>query len=93
MVIGLLHIHLHIHDSHSLKEKRMVVKSLKDRLRRQFNISITETENHDKWQLVNLGAVTISTDTKYANQVLSGVVKFIEDVKEVEILRYEMEML
>lgn len=71
----------------------MVTKSLKDRLRRQFNITITETDNHDKWQLVNLGIATISTDTKYANQVLSGVVKFIEGLKEVEITKYEIEML
>lgn len=93
MVIGLLHIHLHIHDSHSLKEKRMVIKSLKDKLRRQFNISVTETDNHDKWQLANIGVATISTDTKHANQILSGVVKFIEDLKEAEMLKYEMEML
>lgn len=93
MIIGLLKIDLHIHDSHSLKEKRMVTKSLKDRLRRQFNITITETDNHEKWQLADLGIATISTDTRHANQVLSGVVKFIEDFKEAEIIRYEIEML
>lgn len=93
MIIGLLKIDLHIHDSSSLKEKRMVTKSLKDKLRRQFNIAITETDNRDKWQVVNLGIATISTDTRYANQVLSGVVKFIEDLKEVEIIKYEIEMI
>lgn len=71
----------------------MVIKSLKDKLRRQFNISVTETDNHDKWQLANIGVATISTDTKHANQILSGVVKFIEDLKEAEMLKYEMEML
>lgn len=93
MTIGVLKINLHIYDSSSLKEKRMVTKSLKDRLRRQFNITITETDNHDKWQIANLGIATIATSTKHANQVLSGVVKFIEDLREVEIIKYEIEML
>ncbi len=93
MTIGLLELNLHIHDSHSLKEKRMVTKSLKDRLRRKFNIAITETDNHDKWQIANFGIATISTDTKHANQVLSGIVRFIEDSKEVELIKYEIQML
>lgn len=93
MIIGLLKIDLHIQNSGSLKEKRMVTKSLKDRLRRQFNITVTETDNHDKWQAASLGIATISTDTKYANQVLSQVVNFIENAKEAEIIKYEIEML
>lgn len=93
MIIGLLKIDLHIHDSSSLKEKRMVTNSLKDKLRRQFNIAITETDNHDKWQALNLGIVTISTETKHANQVLSQVVEFIEDLKEAYVVKYEIEML
>lgn len=92
MTIGLLKIDLHIPDSGSLKEKRMVTKSLKDRLRRKFNITITESDNHDKWQRVTLGIATINTSARYANQILSGVVKFIEGTKEAEILKYEIEM-
>lgn len=93
MIIGLLKIDLHIHDSGSLKEKRMVTKSLKDKLRRQFNIAVTETDNYDKWQAVSLGITTISTETRHANQVLSRVVQFIENLKEAEIVKYEIEML
>lgn len=93
MTIGLLKIELHIPDSSSLKEKRMVIKSLKDKLRRQFNIAITETDNHDKWQMANLGIATISTETRHANQILSGVVKFIEELKEVQVIKYNIEMI
>lgn len=93
MTIGLLQIELNIHNSHSLKEKRMVLKSLKDRLRRQFNISIAETDAQDKWQYASLGIVTISTDSRHANQVLSRTVEFIEAIRGMDIIKYRVEML
>lgn len=93
MTIGLLQVELSIHNSHSLKEKRMVLKSLKDRIRKQFNISITETDHQDKWQYATLGIVTISTDIRHTNQVLSQVVEFIETNREVDIIKYNIEML
>lgn len=71
----------------------MVLKSLKDRLRKQFNISIAEVDNHDKWQYATLGIVSISTDNRHTNQVLSRVVDFIEPLREVDIIKYKVEML
>lgn len=71
----------------------MVLKSLKERLRRQFNISITETDAQDKWQYTSLGIVTISTDNRHANQMLSNVVEFIETLRGLDIIKYNIEML
>jgi len=93
MTIGFLRLELYIHNSFSLKDKRRVLKSIKDRLRKYFNVSISEISENDKWQLANLGVVTISTDTRHANQTLSKVVDFIEENKEIEISKYNIEML
>ena len=72
-VIGVLTLDIHVEHSHSLKEKRHVVKSLKDRLRERFNISIAEIDGLDSWQHAVIAAVTVSTDRVRAEQVLSAV--------------------
>jgi len=71
--IGVLTLHIHVEDSHSLKEKRHVVKSLKDRLRAHFNVSVAEIDGVDSWQHSVVAAVTVSSDRVYATQILSAV--------------------
>lgn len=71
--IGVLTLHIHVEDSHSLKEKRHVVKSLKDRLRARFNVSVAEIDGLDSWQHSVVAAVTVSNDRVYATQILSAI--------------------
>ncbi len=71
--IGVLTLEIHIEYSHSLKEKRHVVKSLKDRLRERFNVSVAEIDGLDSWQKSVIAAVIVSNDRVYAEQVLSAV--------------------
>lgn len=71
--IGVLTLHIHVEHSHSLKEKRHVVKSLKDRLRERFNISVAEIDGLDSWQNSVVAAVTVSGDRSRAEQVLQAV--------------------
>jgi uncharacterized protein YlxP (DUF503 family) len=78
MVIGALEVNLLIGGAQSLKDKRMVLRSLKDRIRRTFNVSVAEVEDNDKWQSGVLGIVTVSNDKAHANEVLSKVVNFVE---------------
>lgn len=59
--------------SHSLKDKRHIVKSLKDRLRHRFNVSVAEIDHQDLWQRATVAAVTISGDRTYAAQTLEAV--------------------
>jgi len=66
---------IHLAGAHSLKEKRHVLKSLKDRLRREHNISIAEIEYQDVWQRALLAAVTVSPSREHAAQVLDAVEK------------------
>jgi len=71
--IGVLTLELRLEDSHSLKEKRHVVLSLKDRLRHKFNVSVAEIANQDLWQRATVAAVTVSSDRVNAEKVLLGV--------------------
>ncbi len=72
-VVGVLTLEIHVEYSHSLKEKRQVLKSLKDRLRQRFNISIAEIDHLDSWQASLIAAVTVSNDRVHAEQVLQAV--------------------
>jgi hypothetical protein len=71
--IGVLTLDIHVEQSHSLKEKRHVVKSLKDRLRERFNVSVAEIDFLDSWQSSVVAAVTVSRDRVRAEQVLQAV--------------------
>ncbi|HZS53518.1 MAG TPA: DUF503 domain-containing protein [Bryobacteraceae bacterium] len=71
-VIGVLTLDIHVEGSHSLKEKRHVVKSLKDRLRERFNVSVAEIDFLDSWQNSIIAAVTVSNDRVRAEQVLQA---------------------
>ncbi|MCD5397436.1 DUF503 domain-containing protein [candidate division NPL-UPA2 bacterium] len=93
MVIGILNIDLSIPGSNSLKGKRHVLKSLKDKIRGKFNVSLAEVGNKDLWQRANLGIAVISDDRRQANKVLSKVIELIELASDIELLNYEMELL
>ena len=71
--IGVLTLELRLENSHSLKDKRHVVKSLKDRLRHKFNVAVAEIEYQDLWQRAAVAAVTVASDHTRAEQVLQSV--------------------
>ena len=62
MPIGLLTLEIHIPEAHSLKDKRQVLRSLKDRLRGKFNVAVAELEDQDTWQRSLVGIVSLSND-------------------------------
>ncbi len=78
MVIGVLEIVLYLPESHSLKEKRAVVKSLKDKVRQRFNVSIAEVDDQDLWQRARLGVCSVGNDRRQVNGRLDQVVGFLE---------------
>ena len=93
MNVGILQVALLVRSAHSLKEKRSVVKSLKERLRQAFNISIAEVGSQDAWQSADLGVAMVGTDVKFVNQVLSQVMNHIEAERDVEVVDSQMEIL
>jgi uncharacterized protein len=72
-VIGVLMLELRLGNSHSLKDKRQVVKGLKERLRNKFNVAVAEIDYQDLWQRAAVAAVTVSADHSHAERVLHSV--------------------
>ena len=73
MPVGLLTLELHIPDAQSLKDKRQVIRSLKDKLRRQFNVAVAELDHHDLWQRSVVGVVTLSNEERHVQESLQQV--------------------
>ena len=71
--IGVLTLEIVLQNSHSLKDKRHVVKSLKDRLRSKFNVAVAEIDYQDLWQRSVVAAVTVSADRVFAEKLLQSV--------------------
>jgi uncharacterized protein YlxP (DUF503 family) len=79
-VIGVLTLDIVVEAAHSLKEKRHVVKSLKDRLRERFNVAVAEIDGLDSWQHAVVAAVTVSNDKVFAEKVLHQVEAHAENI-------------
>jgi uncharacterized protein YlxP (DUF503 family) len=73
MAISFLTIELRIEAAHSLKDKRQVVRSLKDRLRANFNVAVAELDPNDLWQRATVGVVSISDSRDYLSGLMSSV--------------------
>lgn len=71
--IGVLTLEMRLENSHSLKDKRHVVQSLKERLRHKFNVAVAEIDHQDLWQRAAVAAVTVSSDHDHAALVLQAV--------------------
>ena len=93
MIVGLCTIELFIPDSQSLKDKRQVVLSVKDRLREKFNVSIAEVDGQDLWQRAVLGLACVANDGRHVNQVLDQALNLIRGNPAVEIVQSRVEML
>lgn len=93
MKVGICTLELFISDSNSLKAKRQVLKSLKDRIRRSFNVSIAEVDGNDLWQKAVLGFSCVGNEKGFVNAVMDKVIDFIERTPTVEIIDYKIEIL
>jgi uncharacterized protein YlxP (DUF503 family) len=93
MIIGLCTVELYIPDAHSLKAKRQVLLSLKDRLRDKFNVSVAEVDEQDLWQKAVLGIACVANEGKHVNQVLDQAVNLIRSVPLVELVQFRIELL
>jgi uncharacterized protein YlxP (DUF503 family) len=93
MTIGVLKISIFIQDSNSLKDKRMILHSLKAKLRNSFNIAITQIGDEDKWQKSVLVAVGVEKDKRKMNSILSRIINFIESFNQINLIDYEIELI
>ncbi len=93
MIVGLCTVELFISDSQSLKDKRQVLHSVKDRLRGKFNLSVAEVDGQDLWQKAVLGMACVANEGSHVNQVLEQALNVIKSMPSVEIVRTHMELL
>ncbi len=93
MLIGILEMELYIFESYSLKDKRRVLKSIIEKTRGKFNISISEIEDCDTWNKSIIGISTVSNSSTHINKILTKVFSFIADDIRVEILNHNIEII
>jgi hypothetical protein len=92
MFIGVCTMEMHIPESGSLKTKRHSLKSLKDRIRARFNVSVAEVGENDLWQKTSLAVAAVSNDKSHLNQTLDHVLDLVRSVPEVNLLDYQIEI-
>ncbi len=93
MIVGLCTIELYIPDGHSLKAKRQILLSLKDRLRSKFNLSVAEVGDHELWQKAVLGNACVSNESAHVNSVLDQALNLVQSVPTIELVRSRIELL
>jgi uncharacterized protein YlxP (DUF503 family) len=90
MIVGSLRVRLLIRESRSLKDKRQVVQSIKDRLRNGFNVSVAEVDALDHRQLAVLGFAMVSNETRHVRQTFDEVLAALRSHPVAELLDHEM---
>jgi uncharacterized protein YlxP (DUF503 family) len=93
MPIGLLTLEIYIPEAHSLKDKRQVLRSLKDRLRRKFNVAVAELDGQDSWQRSVVGIVSLSNNAGHVEQSLRTVLEDSERQLGRDLIGHELEVL
>ncbi|HEY4716021.1 MAG TPA: DUF503 domain-containing protein [bacterium] len=93
MLIGVLKITLLLRNSHSLKDKRRIIKSLMEKMKQIFNISVSEVEHRDMWQKVTLGVSFIGRNSSYISTVNNSIMEFIDTCRECEVINDNRETI
>lgn len=92
-MIAVVTCELFIYESHSLKEKRSVIKSIITRLKQRLNVAVIESDYHDVWQRAELKIVTVSTERAHAERELQKALELIDCETEIERTLTEYEWL
>jgi uncharacterized protein YlxP (DUF503 family) len=93
MIVGAAVVELHVHGSQSLKQKRGIVRSIVQRVRNRFNVSVAEIGGQGTWQRVELGLVTTGSDRKYVRGLLDRALEFVEDLHLAEVTGSDIELI
>lgn len=93
MIIGVISVVLHAPWVHSLKEKRMIVKSITSKIRNRYNVSVAEVDKQDVHKTIVIGISAVTTETRHANSILNEVLNFVESNTEAEVINSQIEIL
>jgi uncharacterized protein YlxP (DUF503 family) len=92
VTVGTLEIVLLIRESHSLKSRRRVVKSLIDRIRSRFNVSVADIGDQNLWQRAVIGVAVVANDGRFVNEVLSKVLTLVMSDPRAEVIDQNMQI-
>jgi uncharacterized protein len=93
MVVGVCTIDLHLPGIGSLKGKRQILLSLKERIKNTYNVSIAEVDANDLWQRAVLGVACVANDGRHVNRVLDSVLNTVRANPSVELVQHHTELL
>ena len=93
MIVGAAIVEIRIHGSHSLKQRRGVVRSIAQRARNRYNLSIAEVGGQDTWQRAEIGICGAGSDRQYVRSQIESAVAFIEELHLAEIIAVDIEVL
>jgi len=93
MVVGTLKIEFLLYDNRSLKGKRKVVRSMVDKVKSKFNVSIAEVGANDKWQKIELGISAVGNDRRHIDASLNHILDFLESLCLAQIVNTEMDLI
>ena len=93
MIVGICTVELYIPHSQSLKAKRQVLLSLKDRLKGKFNLSVAEVGDQELWQKAVLGMAFVANESTYVRKVLDQALHVIQSVPTIEVLHHQIELV
>lgn len=94
MLIGLLTLDIHFPETHSLKAKRQILLSIKDRIRKKYNVSVAEVDGHNLWQRSVVGIACVSNETRVINSVFDKIISNVISANHsVELIEARREML
>jgi uncharacterized protein len=91
VTVGIARLTYFLSASHSLKDKRMVVRRVKDRTRQKFNVSIAEVEDNDLWQRAVIGVALVGNQRRFVESALDEVVRFMREQGEVTNVEREIQ--
>ena len=92
MLVGVCQFECLFPDSSSLKEKRIILNSIKARIRNKFNVSIAEVDYHDLWQRSVIGISMISNEKKPISQAFNKIFEYLDNQDRLEIIDHKMEI-
>ena len=92
MRVGTLEVRLSLLGVNSLKEKRQILRSLKDRIRNNFNVAVAETDHQDVWRTASIGVAAVANDRQFVDSLLSKILDVIRRQRGVTMVDYDLEV-
>ena len=93
MFVGIARIELHLPGASSLKDKRSVVRSLKERIRHRVQAAVAEVDHQDLWQRASLGVTVVSGERGQVDSMLQSVRRLVESTYEAQLLEWEEQVV